>query len=224
MDRVRFGDRQEAGRALANQLAALAGRGDVVVLALPRGGVPVGFEIAHALGVPLDVFVVRKLGVPGQEELAFGAIASGGVRIIDEALVERIGLSRKAVASIARREEEELDRRRALYRTGEDADVEGKIVILTDDGLATGASMRAAVRALRMRRPREIIVAVPVAPPRVARAFRAIADDLVCCRTPEPFTAVGSWYRDFHQITDDEVRTLLARAAERFTPTHPDRA
>ena len=209
-----FSDRREAGEALARHLARYAGRPDVLVLALPRGGVPVGFEVARALHAPLDVFVVRKLGVPGEEELALGAIASGGARYVDQPLVERLGLSRPVVDAITASETVELRRRELAYRGTRPApDIEGRTVILVDDGLATGASMRVAIMALRMRKPASIVVAVPVGPTEACEAMGQVADDVVCGRTPDPFLAVGTWYTEFGPTGDDEVRELIEEAA-----------
>ena len=187
----------------------------MLVLALPRGGVPVGYEVAKQLGAPLDVLLVRKLGLPGHEELALGAVATGGVRVLHDALLAQFGISAETLARIAERETRELQRRERAYR-GEQPprDVAGRTVILVDDGLATGASMRAALRALRQRGPAAVVVAVPVAPPAVCAALRREADEVVCARTPEPFAAVGQWYDDFGQTGDDEVRELLASAGE----------
>ena len=209
----RFRDRADAGRLLAERLSHYAGRDDVLVLGLPRGGVPVAAEVARALGAPLDVFLVRKLGLPGQEELAMGAIASGGARVLNEELVETLGIPEALIDAVAAREEEELRRRERLYR-GERTppEVEGKTVILVDDGLATGSSMRAAVAALRRRRPARIVVAVPTAPVSTCEELRPEVDELVCARTPQPFYAVGIWYENFNQTTDEEVRRLLAEA------------
>lgn len=210
----RYHDRTEGGRRLARALAEYAGRSDVLVLALPRGGVPVGFEVALALRAPLDVFVVRKLGVPSRPELAMGAIASGGVRIIDRTVMEQFGVTDAELAAVAAVEGEELQRRERLYREGRPApDVTGCVVILVDDGLATGASMSAAVRALRARLPAGLVVAVPIAAPETCDAIRELVDDIVCVATPEPFVAVGLWYQDFSETSDDEVRSLLAQAA-----------
>jgi putative phosphoribosyl transferase len=207
-----FRDRTDAGRQLAARLERYAGRDDVTVLALPRGGVPVGYEVAEALGAPLDVFLVRKLGVPGHEELAMGAIASGGVRVINDAAVRYLDLTPEVIDQAAEREGKELERRAQAYRDGRPApDVRGRIVILVDDGLATGSTMRAAVEALRTLGPARVVVAVPVGSPDVCQAFREVADDVVCGREPEPFYAVGAWYNDFTQTTDDEVRDLLQR-------------
>lgn len=212
MDSV-FHDRADAGRALARALSAYANRPDVVVLALPRGGVPVGFEVARALDAPLDVFLVRKLGVPGQEELAMGAIASGHVRVLNDTVVRMLKISREAIDAVAAREQRELERREREYRDGRPpASVAGRTAILVDDGLATGSSMRAAVQALRQKGPHEIVVAVPVAAAETCEALRREVDDVVCAWTPEPFDAVGLWYDDFSQTSDAEVRELLERA------------
>jgi len=207
-----FRDRTEAGRFLARGLGAYANRPDVVVLALPRGGVPVAYEVAQALHAPLDVFVVRKLGVPGHEELAMGAIASGGVRVLNDDLVQRLGVPDAAIDAVARGEQLELERRERLYRGGRPpADLRGRTVILVDDGLATGSTMLAAVRAVRLQRPARIVVAVPTAAAETCEALRSEADNVVCASTPRPFRAVGAWYVDFSQTSDDEVRELLAR-------------
>ena len=209
-----FRDRTEAGQVLAEKLRAYAGRDDVIVLALPRGGVPVGFEVARALGAPLDVFVVRKLGVPGHEELAMGAIASGGVRVLNQDVVHGMGIPEQVIEAVAAAEERELARREQLYRDGRPApDVRGRIVILVDDGLATGSTMRAAVAALRELGPKRIVVAVPTASPVACAEFAEMVEEAVCAITPEPFYAVGMWYEDFSQTTDDEVRALLREAA-----------
>lgn len=216
----RFKDRTEAGRALARSLAAYAGRPDTLVLALPRGGLPVAYEVALALDAPLDVFVVRKLGAPGQEELAMGAIASGGVRVINPDVVEALRIPEEVIERVAAKEEQELERRERLYRQGRPArEVRGRTVILIDDGLATGSTMRAAARALRRMRPAELVIAVPVAAAQTCDDLRAEADKIVCLQTPEPFLAVGLWYENFAQTTDDEVRDLLARAGQRKTTT-----
>ena len=210
---MRFRDRTDAGRRLAAKLADYAGRDDVIVLALPRGGVPVGAEVANALGAPLDVFLVRKLGAPGREELAMGAIASGGVRVLNPDVVDQLQIPTKWIDVVAAREGEELARREAAYRDGRPApDVRGKTVILVDDGLATGASMKAAVAALRDLGPARVVVAVPVGAPETCQELGALADEVVCAVTPDPFYAVGSWYADFEQTTDEEVRELLAAA------------
>jgi predicted phosphoribosyltransferase len=212
MERPLFRDRADAGRALARLLGRFGGRADVLVLALPRGGVPVAFEVAAALRAPLDVLVVRKLGVPGHAEYAMGALAAG-VRVLDEALVRRLRLSEAAVEAVAQAERRELERRERLYRGDAPApDPGGRTVLLVDDGLATGATMRAAVRALRGRAPARIVVAVPTGAADACAALRGEADEVVCATTPEPFRAVGLWYEDFGQTGDDEVRALLARA------------
>ncbi|MFF0309552.1 phosphoribosyltransferase [Streptosporangium sp. NPDC004379] len=213
-----FEDRRDAGRVLARLLERYRGRPDVVVLGLPRGGVPVAYEVATALGAPLDVFLVRKLGVPGREELAMGAIASGGVIVLNEDIVGRLGISQWAIRAAAAREGQELVRREDAYRQGRPAlDLDGRTVIVVDDGLATGASMRAALQALRRHRPARTVVAVPTAPDSVHRDFAHLADELVCAVTPPYFTAVGQSYRDFTQTTDGEVRSLL-RSATRSRP------
>jgi predicted phosphoribosyltransferase len=209
-----FRDRSDAGQRLGAQLEDYAHRPDVVVLGLPRGGVPVAFEVARLLEVPLDVFMVRKLGVPGHEELALGAIASGGVRVLNEDIVDTLGLSEREIAGIEELERAELERRERQYRGDRPRlDVRGQVVILVDDGLATGASMRAAVTALRRLSPARIVVAVPVADPSTCDALQSDADAVVCTVTPQPFMAVGLWYEDFSQTTDEEVRALLHRAA-----------
>jgi putative phosphoribosyl transferase len=211
-----FRDRTDAGRRLARHLERYAGRADVAVLALPRGGVPVGFEIARTLKAPLDVFLVRKLGVPGQEELAMGALASGGVRVLNEALVRRLGIPAAMIEEVAAREERELERRERAYRgDNPPLPVAGRTVILVDDGLATGASLQAAAKALRCQDPARIVAAVPVGAAETCAEFRGVVDEMVCAETPEPFWAVGNWYDDFSQTTDDEVRSLLARARAR---------
>src|SRR5712672_586598 len=212
MEPERFRNRNEAGRSLAEKLTAYANRPDVLVLALPRGGVPVAYEVARALGTPLDVFVVRKLGVPGYEELAMGAVATGSVRVLNDQLVERLGIPEPMIDAVAAREQQELARRERLYRGGRPPlDVRGRTVILVDDGLATGATMHAAIQALRQQNPARIVVAVPTASPETCEEMKARADDVICGITPEPFDAVGRWYRDFSQTTDDEVGVLLAR-------------
>ncbi len=211
---VSFADRYEAGRVLAEDLREYAGRGDVTVLGLPRGGVPVAYELARALQVPLDIFLVRKLGAPGQEELAMGAIASGGVVVINDEVVDALKIPWEAVEAEIARQRMELTRRELLYRgTRRRLDVSGRTVILVDDGLATGSTMRAAVQALRRKNPARIIVAVPTAAPSTANEFRAIADDCIASITPEPFRAVGLWYENFDQTSDEEVIDLLARPA-----------
>ncbi|MGH7579896.1 MAG: phosphoribosyltransferase [Gemmatimonadales bacterium] len=206
-------DRAEAGEVLAGALAAYANRPDVILLALPRGGVPVAYQVARALRAPLDVFLVRKLGVPGQEELAMGAVASGGVRVLNEQVVRHLRIPESVIASVAAWELEEVRRRERAYRGDRPAPaVRGMTVILVDDGLATGSTMLAAVRALRLQEPARIVVAVPVAAPDTCELLRAEADEVVCTVTPEPFHAVGLWYEDFSQTTDEEVRELLGRS------------
>jgi putative phosphoribosyl transferase len=208
-----FRDRTDAGQALARALAPYAGRPDLIVLALPRGGVPVGFEVARALGAPLDVFVVRKLGFPGNDEYAMGAIASGGVRVIDEELLRQTGISPAVVERIVRQEERELRRRELAYRGDLPAvELAGRTAILVDDGLATGASMRAAVKAVRERGARQIVVAVPVGPADTVRQLALLADDVICVAMPEPFLAVGRFYERFDQTDDAEVLALLRQA------------
>jgi predicted phosphoribosyltransferase/dienelactone hydrolase len=208
-----FADRAAGGRFLAERLQPYADRPDVLVLALPRGGVPVAFEVASALRVPMDVFLVRKLGVPGQEEYAMGAVATGGVRVLNLDVIQSLGLSDDVVERIVARELAELDRREHLYRGDRpEPDPRGRTVILIDDGLATGSTMRAAARALEAQGPARIIVAVPVAAEDSCEALAREADEVVCAVTPEPFRAVGLWYRNFDQTTDDEVRALLARS------------
>ena len=208
----RFRNRTDAGRQLAEKLAAYANRPDVLVLALPRGGVPVAFELARAFGAPLDAFLVRKLGVPGYEELAMGAVATGSVRVLNDEIVRGLGISEHEIDAAAARELRELSRRDRLYRGDRPpSDVAGRTVILVDDGLATGATMRAAVQALRQQQPGRIVAAVPTASPDTCQVLKAEADDVICAITPEPFFAVGHWYEDFTQTTDDEVRELLAR-------------
>jgi putative phosphoribosyl transferase len=205
-----FRDRADAGRRLAEMLSHYAGMPDVVVLALPRGGVPVAAEVARALDAPLDIFLVRKLGLPGQEELAMGAIASGGSQVLNTSLIRRLHVPRETINAVAMRELRELDRRERAYRgLHAPPPVRGKTVILVDDGLATGATMHAAAAALRAQGPARIVVAVPVGAPSTCEDLRQIADELVCAETPESFAAVGQWYDDFSQTTDEEVRQLL---------------
>ena len=209
----RFRNRQDAGRLLAVKLAPYADRPDVLVLALPRGGVPVGFEVAEALRVPLDVFIVRKLGVPGQPEYAMGAIATGGVRVLNDSVVRMLDIDSADIEAITLQEQDELARRELLYRDGRPApEVGNHTLLVVDDGLATGSTMRAAVQALRALRPTRIVVAVPTASAETCEQMRSEADEVVCLQTPEPFRAVGLWYEDFSQTSDDEVRALLARA------------
>jgi putative phosphoribosyl transferase len=213
METRRFRDRTEAGQLLAERLRSYAGRDDVVVLALPRGGVPVAYEVAKALGAPLGVFVVRKLGVPGHEEVAMGALASGGLVVLDTRLVQQLGLDRNQLERTVAREAEELRRREAAYDGRLDPhELQGKTVILIDDGLATGSTMRAAALAVRDLDPAKIVVAVPVASQETCDSFRDVVDEIVCEMTPQPFNAVGLWYEDFTQTTDEEVRELLERA------------
>jgi predicted phosphoribosyltransferase len=223
-EHVRFADRRRAGEALAHELQAFAGRNDVVVLALPRGGVPVAYEVAKALGAPMDVFVVRKLGLPGHAELAMGAIASGGVRVLNEDVFNWYRPSAAAIESVTRAERAELERRERAYREGlPPVPVDGRTVILVDDGLATGASMRAAVVAVRRLGPAHVVVAVPVGARETCQALRDVADQVVCARMPEPFSAVGLWYADFSQTSDEEVRQLLASRAAEMTATRSTR-
>src|ERR1700716_2470304 len=213
-DRI-FRDRREAGRVLARLLRDHPGPDDVIVLALPRGGVPVGYEVASELGAPLDVFLVRKLGIPGHEELAMGAIASGGGRVLNDEVVRALNIPDRVIDAVAAREAQELARRERLYRGGRPPlDVRGRTVILVDDGLATGATMQAAVKAVRQQRPARLVVAVPIAPPETCEELRTEADEVICAVTPEAFHAVGLWYQDFSQTTDEEVRDLLAGRAE----------
>jgi len=216
----RFINRSDAGRQLAAVLAQrYAARGDVLVLGLPRGGVPVAFEIAMALDSPLDVFIVRKLGLPGHEEFGIGAIASGGVRVVDDTVLRAYGVDAETLDRITERERRELERRERLYRDDRPfPSIVDRVVILVDDGLATGSTMRAAVAALRAEGPREIVVAVPVGARETCAAMTELADDVVCLSTPEPFYAVGLWYEDFEQTEDEEVHALLERAAARPVP------
>jgi predicted phosphoribosyltransferase len=211
---MQYENRGQAGRCLAEKLTAYAGHSDVVVLALPRGGVPVAFEIASALHAPLDVFVVRKLGVPGHEELAMGAIATGGVRVMNTDVVRELQVPDQVIESIAEREQRELERRERLYRGARPLqDLCGKTVIVVDDGLATGATMRAAIAALRHMKPGHIVIAVPVGSAEVTEEMRYIADEVFCPYTPEPFRAVGLWYKDFSQASSEELQGLVARGS-----------
>jgi len=209
-----FRDRTEGSQLLAQKLTAYRNQPEVLVLGLPRGGVPVAFEVAKALNAPLDVFLVRKLGVPGHEELAMGAIASGGVRVLNSEVVQGLNLSSEAIDKVAAKEQQELERRERAYRGNRPPlDVRDRTVIIVDDGLATGATMRAAAVALRQQQPGRIVIGVPVSAPETCNQFRAEVDEIVCAVTPQPFYAVGLWYENFSQTTDEEVRDLLERAA-----------
>ena len=211
-----FKDREEAGRILAKELKEYANRPNVIVLALPRGGVPVASQVAEALNAPLDVFLVRKLGLPGHEELAMGAIASGGVRVLNEDVVQALNIPEAVIDAVAAREQQELKRRERAYRDGRPSpDLHGKTIILIDDGLATGSSMRAAVAGLKAQDAAKIVVAVPTAAPETCESFETEVDEIICASTPEPFYGVGLWYQDFSQTTDQEVRQYLAEASER---------
>jgi predicted phosphoribosyltransferase len=222
--RVPFADRHEAGIELADTLAQYQGVDDLVVLALPRGGVPVAFEVARILDAPLDVFVVRKLGMPGDPEFAIGAIASGGVRILREDVIRSHQIPGAAIEAVIQRELAELARRELDYREGRPmTPLRGRTVVLVDDGLATGSSMRAAVEAVRVYEPAPVIVAVPVGAPATCEELAAVTDRTICARMPESFSAVGQWYRDFSQTTDAEVRTLLAQHAARRQAGKPPR-
>lgn len=213
-----FADRAEAGRALADALAGRRGAPDTLVLGLPRGGVPVAFEVAHALDLPLDVLVVRKLGLPWQPELAMGAIASGGALVVNDQVVRYLPADSDALEKVRVREQAELERRERDYRGDRPPlAMAGRTGILVDDGLATGATMEAAVRALQSLGARRVVVAVPVASPEARDRIAAVADEVVCLAAPEWFSAVGQWYRDFGQTTDEEVRDLLARAHATLT-------
>jgi putative phosphoribosyl transferase len=224
-----FSDRHDAGRYLARKLGAYAEDPNVVVLALPRGGVPVAYEIAHKLQVPMDIFIVRKLGVPVHEELAMGAIATGGVRVLNEDVIRKLQITDEMIEAAAEEQERELRRRELEYR-GDRAPLElgGKTVILVDDGLATGASMRAAVQALKLHSPAKIIVAVPVGAEETCRLFQGEVDELICGETPEDFRAVGAWYHDFTQTTDEEVCRLIDEISHQhkvhdLVKKHPER-
>jgi predicted phosphoribosyltransferase len=213
-DRITFADRRHAGRALAEHLSAYRSRADVVVLGLPRGGVPVAFEVATALKAPLDVLIVRKLGVPGHRELAMGAIASGGVRVVNDELVRMLGIGDDDIEETTLRERAELERREQKYRRGRQAlALEGRTVIVVDDGIATGSTMQAALSALRQLDPKELIVATPIASEAACESLTEFADDVVCASTPEAFRAVGQGYHRFDQTTDEEVEELLASAS-----------
>jgi len=214
----RFRDRTDAGRRLASALVAYAHDPTLLVLALPRGGVPVAFEVARALHAPLDVLLVRKLGLPANEEYAMGAIASGGLVVLDRSVKERFGVSDAQISQSIERERRELERREQLYRGNRALpEIAERTVILVDDGLATGATMFAAIAALREKHPKRIVVAVPIGPPETCEAMRARADDVVCADTADPFMAIGIWYDDFSQTTDDEVRDLLDRAEHEWS-------
>ncbi len=214
--RMQFRNRAQAGRLLAERLAPYANRHDVLVLGLPRGGVPVAFEVAQKLRAPLDVFVVRKLGLPGQEELAMGAIASGGIRVLNPAVVGALQIPERIIDRVAARERRELERRERLYRGDRPApEVAGRTMILVDDGIATGSTMRAAIAALRRQKPARIVVAVPTAAPSTYEEFKTLADEIVALMTPEHFYAIGQWYEDFAQTTDEAVRHLLEQASSR---------
>jgi predicted phosphoribosyltransferase len=216
---VPFDDRRQAGRVLAGLLSEFAGRGDVVVLALPRGGVPVAYEVATALAAPLDVFTVRKLGVPGQRELAMGAIASGGVRVLNDEVVEALGLDERDIEPIEREERRELERREDRYRRGRPAlDVADRQVIVIDDGIATGSTMQAALHALRQLGPAAVVVATPAASSQAREGLGHLVERVVCAATPEPFRAVGLWYRRFDQTSDEEVEQLLTAAGRDRPP------
>jgi len=211
---MRFRNRSEAGRLLAGALDRYKDRRDVLVLALPRGGVPVAYEVAAALNAPLDVFIVRKLGVPGHEELAMGAIATGGIRVLNRSIVQHLNIPQSVIDTVAAREEEELRRRERLYRGGKASpDITNRTVILVDDGLATGSTMKAAVAALRRQNAARIIVAVPTAPAETCDELQREADEVICAVTPEPFYAVGQWYENFEQTSDAEVTELIRQAA-----------
>ncbi|HSL31843.1 MAG TPA: phosphoribosyltransferase [Anaerolineales bacterium] len=214
---TRFKDRRDAGRTLAQKLEHYAGRQDVLVLALPRGGVPVAYEVSRHLNVPMDIFIVRKLGLPGREELAIGAIATGGVRVLNEDVIRLLNVPEELIRFVAKRELQELKRREQIYRGDRtELDVRDRTVILIDDGLATGASMRAAVKGLRAQHPARIVVAVPAAAADICEAFRREVDEIVCAITPEPFQGVGRWYEDFSQMTDYEVRSLLQESNQQL--------
>jgi putative phosphoribosyl transferase len=212
-----YRDRIDAGRQLAAQLNDYVNRDDVLVLALPRGGVPVAYEVAKALHVPLDIFLVRKLGVPGQEELAMGAISTGGVRVLNDDVVNYLGIPGEVIDAVTADELRELERRERAYRGDRhEPNIHGKTVILIDDGLATGSTMRAAAAALRQKSPGRLIVAVPVSASQTCDEYRMGVDEIICAKTPEPFLGVGRWYKDFSQTTDEEVRQLLAKAEAAF--------
>lgn len=218
-----FRDRPDAGRKLASTLAAYRNRPNVLVLGLPRGGVPVAYEVARELNAPLDVFVVRKLGAPGQEELAMGAIATGGLVILNDVVIQGLAVPENVIYGVIAREEQELERRERLYRGSRpEPDIRGKIVILVDDGLATGSTMKAAVAAVREQQPEKVVIAVPVGAASTCREFQHISDGVVCAAMPDNFYAVGLWYEDFTPTTDQEVRELLARADRHAPPDHTE--
>jgi len=211
---VYFRDRTEAGQVLARCLQQYKNQPDVLILGLPRGGVPVAYEVARELNAPLDVFIVRKLGVPGHEELGMGAIATGGVRILQDGIVRELGISPETIEAVSAREQAEIERRERLYRGDRPAPtIKGRTVVIVDDGLATGSTMKAAIQAVRQQDPRQVIVAVPTAPSETCEQLKESADHVVCALTPEPFFSVGGSYADFTQITDEEVRDLIASAA-----------
>lgn len=219
---MKFKNRQEAGRAVAARLTKYANREDVIVLGVPRGGVSVAFEVASALHVPLDIFVLRKLGVPGHEELAFGAIGSGGVRILNADVVSHLGISEVDIAAVSKEQTKELQQREQRYRGNRPAlQVQGKTVILVDDGIATGASIRAAIHAIRKMRPAWLVVATPVAPRATCNVIRQEVDELVCADIPEPFYGVGEFYQDFSQVSDEEVVALLDRSMKEMSEGRP---
>lgn len=211
---MQFNDRTAAGKILSAKLTAYANRSNLLVLALPRGGVPVAFEVAQTLNSPLDVFLVRKLGVPGQEELAMGAIASGGIRVFNDEVVQELHISEEAIASVVAKEQQELQRREHLYRDNRPApELHGHTVIVVDDGIATGSTMRAAIIAIRQQGVERIVIAVPISSPEAYHQLKAEVDEIICATRPERFYAVGLWYKHFPQTTDEEVHDLLKRAA-----------
>lgn len=212
-----FEDRKDAGKKLGSALMSHVENENCLILALPRGGVPVAYEAARELGVPMDILLVRKLGVPGQEELAMGAIASGGIQVLNKGLINMLGIPEESIDTVAKREDQEMKRRERIYRGNNPAlEIKGKTVIIVDDGLATGATMRAAAEALRARNPGKIIVAAPVASPDTCEALNVVADEVVCLQTPQPFSSVGQWYKNFDQTSDEEVTELLNKSNERF--------
>ena len=212
-----FKDRRDAGKKLAQKLLSYAEQPNVLILALPRGGVPVAYEVAQALKAPLDIFIVRKLGLPGREELAMGAVASGGIRVLNSDIIRMLSIPEEVIHFVAKNELQEVQRRERLYRRNcPSPEIRDRTVILIDDGLATGASMRAAIAGLRAHHPSRIVVAVPAAAPDVCKAFQPEVDEMVCAVTPEPFYGVGRWYEDFTQVTDEEVRILFEEANRQF--------